>query len=194
MKKKYVFLIITIVLILLLIPIIVIILLVNLFKVGFQERTNEPQSTSCNITGNILVDRNEYDSAKYVIDSLFNALEAKDAKAIKELFSEHAKANASNLDEKIIELINFYPGAESGYKCNSQSHNSYNYGTKIHALDLVILVDSQSFPYRLVVSMCLKDDTDPSKIGVHLIEASIRTSNGFYRRSYDDPPGVYVVN
>ena len=71
-EKEICFLIITIVLILLLIPIIVIIILVNLFKVGSQKRTNEPQSTSCNITGNILVDRNEYDSAKYVIDSMIS--------------------------------------------------------------------------------------------------------------------------
>ena len=151
----------------------------------------------CVIQGTIAVSTKEENTAAMTaINNLFNALESSDEQAIKGLFSEYAINHSRNLDQKIKDLIEFYPGAEGGYDGASVSDESNNYGVKTHSLDLLIDVENQTTPFRLIVSLYMRDDTDPSKIGVHLIEVYIRDDvpNSFKHKGADDPPGIYVLD
>ena len=195
--RNIILLIVTIIVVLVLIPVIVIVLIFNLIK-SAANNNNSANTTSleCNIIGTIAVSsREEKEVADFTIKSIFNALENKDANAIKSLFSDYAKTNSVNLDGKIIELINFYPGAEGGYEGAAASSESNDYGTKTHSLELIIDVENQVPSYRMIVSIYMREDYDPSKIGVHLIEVYYpdQVSKGFKHKNSNSIPGVYVL-
>ena len=103
----------------------------------------------------------------------------------------------SSREEKEVAdfTINFYPGAEGGYEGAAASSESNDYGTKTHSLELIIDVENQVPSYRMIVSIYMQEDYDPSKIGVHLIEVYYpdQVSKGFKHKNSNSIPGVYVL-
>jgi len=60
--------------------------------------------------------RKDYEQADMMMQSIMETLEAQDANALKELFSPYALKHTENLEEKIEELIEFYPGSDEGFE------------------------------------------------------------------------------
>ena len=163
-------------------------------ETGTEEK-QEMGSANSGITGTIAIsDREENEAAEQVVNKLFDALEAGDEAAIKELFSPYAQENAVDLDGGIRKLIAYYPGADGGYTGSSRSSESNNFGKKQHDLNLTLTVTDKGQKYQIRICLIMRDDYDPSKEGVHLIEA-IREEekpSGFKWKMKDAVPGVYV--
>ena len=117
----------------------------------------------------------QYDSDQEYATELFEevveALESEDGEAIKELFSPYAIENSENLDEKIEELIEFYPGCNGGYEMVVPTHESIEqYGSKEYII----------YPkYHVIYSM--------------QVMTNEAWTEGFKWRNEEDAPGVYVL-
>ena len=130
---------------------------------GIPPEQNEPVQDipECPIEGKITAStKEEYAAAQYVINTLFNALEAGDKDAIKDLFSEYAINNTENLDSSIEKLIQWYPGAENGYTSSSVTSEGHDRLTRYHALEIKLKVESM-FSYTMKITMYMRNDYDP---------------------------------
>lgn len=70
----------------------------------------------------------EYRSAQREVEFLVDAIERKDAQAIKDKFSPYAKKNIDNLDEKIDRLIEEFPGWSDDYEITDTCERWSNHG------------------------------------------------------------------
>ncbi len=130
-----------------------------------------------------------------MMESIVDALEEQDAEALKELFSPYALEESENLDEKIEELMEFYPGSEGGFEGNCISSRGANYGEIILILrgTYKVIGDNQEYQVRFVVSP--QNDEEPEKTGLHLIQVMTEEAKpeGFKWRNEEDEPGIYVL-
>ena len=208
MNKKVIIGIIVGIVIFFIISSIVIFSILGLFIIGVASSSNTNTNsniittntnvipTSSRVTGTITVSsKEEKEYAKMVIDTLFNALEDKDAQSIKNLFSQYAKNNTYNLDGKINELMNFYPGANGGYESSGITKASKGSGTQTHALELKMTIKNQNSEYEMKINMYIRNDSDSSKIGVNSIEVAIEGKKpaGFKWKTIDSAPGIYLT-
>ena len=161
-----------------------------------EKRTNEneeyPHST---LSGRIAVSsREEQYAAEKATQTLFWALENKDAETIRNMFSPYAQEHAVNLDADIQRLIAYYPGADGEYEGAACTFESNRYGVKEYSMDILLSVNDEGMEYRYSICLYLRNDTDTSKEGVHLIEAirEEEMSSDFFWKEPDDPPGIYV--
>ena len=167
-------------------------------KVQHKTRAEEKQvqkNMGSGITGTIAVsNREEKEAADRVVQELFDALEAGDEATIKGLFSTYAQENAVDLDVTTGKLIAYYPGADGGYTGSSRASEANNFGKKQHDLNLTLTVTDKGQEYQIRICLIMKDDYDPSREGIHLIEI-IREEekpSGFKWKMKDAPPGIYV--
>ena len=161
-----------------------------------KEEMQDMENAGSGITGMIVVgSREEQEAADQTVQELFKALEAGDEKAIRELFSPYARENAADLDEKIRELIAYYPGANGGYTGNSVSTESKRGKQYLHVLDITLTVTNDGQEYQINICLQMKNDFEPSKKGVHSIEIirEEEKSENFKWKEKEDAPGVYVA-
>lgn len=131
-----------------------------------------------------------------LMKSIIEALEDKDEKALKELFSKYAIENTDNLDEKIEELIEFYPGSDGGYTGNATMHKTAEYGDIIKVISTHYKVKDSSQNYKMTITTYVENDIDSDKIGLYSIEVLIPDADydGFKWRDEEDAPGIYIWN
>lgn len=129
-----------------------------------------------------------------MMQSIVDALETQDAEALKELFSPYALEHAENLDEKIEELIEFFPGYKDGFQGKCISKRRTNHGD----VRLILLgtykgiKDNQDYQVRFVTYP--QNDEEPDKIGLYLVEMITEDAEpeGFKWKNENSQPGVYV--
>ncbi len=139
--------------------------------------------------------RSEQEQADTKAKSITDALEAKDAESLKALFSTYAIENAKDLDEKIEELIEFYPGCNGGFEGGCSSRESSDYGVKTKVLNGVYTVTNDNQSYYLIFTIQSRNDKEPEKTGLHLIEVMTEEAmpEGFKWKNQKNDPGVYVL-
>ena len=161
-----------------------------------KEETQDMGVGKSGVTGTIAVSgREEREAAEQVVEKLFRALEAGDEAAIRGLFSPYAIENAADLDGKIREMIDYYPGADGGYTGSCITTNDKDAGKIRQILDIALMVTDEGKDYELVICLQMRNDYEPSMEGVHLIEM-IKVEEepaGFQWKNEDDAPGVYVA-
>ena len=160
------------------------IFLVNLVGCEFKER--EDYLTR--------VERSENEQTDAMMQSVIDALEAQDAEALKSLFSPYALEHAENLDEKIEELMEFYPGCE-GFKGNHITKKGARYGVITLMFDGTYTVTSDSQEYQICFITYPRDDEEPDKIGLYLVHVMTEEAEpeGFKWRNEKSTPGIYVL-
>ena len=164
-------------------------------ETGTEEK-QDMGSTTSEITGTIAAsDREEKEAANQVVKKLFDALETGDENAIRGLFSPYALQNVADLDRKIRELIAYYPGADGGYDGVAISKESKESGKYMHVLEIILTVTNEGQEYGIEICLHMRNDFEPSKEGVHLIEAirEVEKPSGFKWKTKDAAPGVYVA-
>lgn len=136
----------------------------------------------------------ENEAAKSTVEKLIKALDDRDAASVREMFSPYALENSPDLDEKIREMFEYYPGMDEEYECINPSSRSSDYGTVVHIINPVIFAESGGERYDIIICRYLRNDEDPSMEGVHLVEIIKEKDKpeGFKRMNEDDMPGVYV--
>lgn len=130
-----------------------------------------------------------------MMQSIIDALETQDKDALKALLSPYALEHAEDLDEKIEELMEFYPGSEGGFDGYNVSKKSANYGVISLMLDGVYDVSSNGEEYEVNFVMYPRNDEEPEKIGLYLIEVMTEEAKpeGFKWKNEEDAPGIYVL-
>lgn len=160
-----------------------------------KEEIQDMGDAKSGVSGSIVVSsREEQEAADQTVHKLFDALEAGDEAAIRNLFSPYALENAVDLEGKIQELIAYYPGADGGYTGASITTEDNDYGKKQHVLDIILTVTDKGQEYQIDICLQMRNDFDPSMEGVHLIEI-IREEEktaDFIWKEKEDAPGVYV--
>lgn len=148
--------------------------------------------------GRTLAKQSESDQeqAAELFDAVTAALEAEDVETIKELFSPYALEHSENLDEKIEELIEFYPGCNGGYEVVVPTHESIRqYGTKEYIICPKYHVTNDGERYDLRLTVYMENDVEPNKEGLYSIQVMTDEAwpEGFKWRDEEDAPGVYVL-
>lgn len=139
--------------------------------------------------------RSDNEQAEETRQSIIDVLEAQDAEGLKALFSKYALENVEDLDEKIEELIAFYPGCNGGFDGMYDTHESTNYGVQTKVLNGTYTVINNDQKYSLNFTIQLRNDEEPEKIGLHLIEVMTEEAmpEGFKCKDEEDAPGIYVL-
>ncbi len=160
-------------------------MLINLVGCEFKER--EDYLTR--------VERSENEQSDAMMQSVIDTLEAQDAEALKSLFSPYALEHAENLDEKIEELIDFYPGSEGGFKGSYFLSKRTHYGVITLTLIGTYTVTNDNKEYKMCLVTCPQDDEEPDKIGLYLIQVMTEEAEpeGFKWKNEDSIPGIYVL-
>lgn len=160
-----------------------------------KEEIQDMENAKSGISGSIVVSsREEQEAADQIVHKLFDALEAGDETAIRNLFSPYALENAANLEGKIRELIAYYPGANGGYQGNAISREKKRGVKYMHVLDIILTVTNKGQEYQIDICLQMRNDFDLSMEGVHLIEIIREEEKGadFIWKDKEDAPGVYV--
>ena len=131
-----------------------------------------------------------------MMQSIVDALDAEDADALKALFSPYAQEEITDLDEKIEELIEYYPGSEGGFEGDCVLERSSDYGVITLMLNgdyEVTYGDGQQYEVNFVTYP--QNDKEPEKIGLYLIEVMTEEAmpEGFKWRNETDDPGIYIM-
>lgn len=143
----------------------------------------------------------EHKSADYVnaqkqAEFLVDAIERKDAKAIKDKFSSYAKSNIDDLDAKIDRLIEEFPGWNDDYELSNTMQRWSNHGkiTYMRTPSYDFEVDGVAYCMRIIYYT--ESDEDKSKLGYYSIQIYERYndeySSGFYMHGVDDDPDILL--
>lgn len=137
-----------------------------------------------------------YRSAEEEVAFLVDAIERKDAQAIKDKFSPYAKSNIDNLDEKIDRLINEFPGWNEDYKVKDTFERWSNHGKITYMLTPSFSFDVGGIAYRMRIIYYTESDEDESKLGYYSIqiyeEFEGEYSSDFYLHGIDDEPDILL--
>lgn len=138
--------------------------------------------------------RTEKEMGDQLMQNILDALEAKDADAIRNLFSDYALEHAENIDERIEELIRFYPGCDE-YAGNVPIHRTAERGEIIYVLMPEYKVTVGDEVYQMCLTTQIENDIEPDKVGLYSIQVMTEEAKpeGFYWRDEMDEPGVYVL-
>ncbi|MCM1288602.1 MAG: DUF5104 domain-containing protein [Clostridium sp.] len=137
-----------------------------------------------------------YKSAEEEIAFLVDAIERKDAQAIKDKFSPYAKSNIDDFDAKIDRLIEEFPGWNEEYKLKDTFQRWSNHGkiTNILTPSYDFVIDDKT--YRMRVIYYKESDEDESKLGYYSIQIYERWNDEYssecYTHGVDDDPDILL--
>lgn len=157
-----------------------------------------------NISGCASGDRGEYlaqtnqtekEQADKMMQSVLDALEAEDADGLKKLFSTYALEHAYDLDGKIEELMEFYPGCSGGYEGNIRSHETTDHGETIYVIMPQYTVTNGEESYQLRLTIYIENSVEDEKLGLYMIQVMTEEAkpDGFKWKDEEDEPGIYVL-
>lgn len=135
------------------------------------------------------------EKANVVMDSLTEALDKRDVESVKELFSKYALENSDNLDGKIEELMDYYPGYDGEYEVTVSSMEHMDRGVGWHALYAMYDLSKGEQSYEIMLTILSREDREPDKIGLYSIQVMTDEAapEGFKWREENDAPGVFVL-
>ena len=133
------------------------------------------------------------------IDEFFAAVDARDAEAVKAMFSPNVQAADEDLDESIQALFDLYPGptedCEMLSPVGSSQHKEYGRTTMVNV--------HNSFPvvcggvnYYCSFSYVTKDEDDPGSVGLKRVVLSTEAAKchpDYYQNAQDIGDGLTVV-
>lgn len=138
----------------------------------------------------------EYRSAQREVEFLVDAIERKDAQAIKDKFSPYAKKNIDDLDEKIDRLINEFPGWNDDYEITDTCERWSNHGKITYMLTPHFDFNANGTEYRMRIIYYAESDEDKSKLGYYSIQIIERNnteySSSCYMHGVDDEPDILL--
>ena len=137
----------------------------------------------------------KHEKSKELFEIITAALEVEDSEAIKTLFSPYALENSENLEEKIQELIEFYPGRNGGYEVWYRTHETTNRGVKECVVAAIFEITNDDEIYRMRITTYTENDVDQDKEGVYMIQVMTKEAEpeGFKWKTETSAPGVYVL-
>ncbi|MCM1046980.1 MAG: DUF5104 domain-containing protein [Clostridiales bacterium] len=137
-----------------------------------------------------------YADAQDTIAFLIDAIDRKDADAIKDMFSPYAVSKIDNFDEKIDRFIDEFPGWNEDYELSDTFQRWSNHGkiTNILTPSYDFVIDDKI--YRMRIIYYKKSDEDESKLGWYSLQIWERYNDsytdGCYMHGVDDEPDILL--
>ena len=135
-----------------------------------------------------------------MMEDIAAALDVGDADALKSLFSKTALEEATDIDQQISDLLEFYQGKKQSFEGDASSSTHTKYGEDIEKeLKGKYKLITEETTYEIGYQYNVIDKENPDKEGLIsfeiVTEAEYRRqvdSNGYYKWQYANNPGIYV--
>ncbi|MCM1261129.1 MAG: DUF5104 domain-containing protein [Butyrivibrio sp.] len=137
-----------------------------------------------------------YADAQDTIAFLLDAIDRKDADAIKDMFSPYAVSKIDNFEEKVDRLIEEFPGWNEDYELSDTFERWSNHGkiTNILTPSYDFTVDDKTYCLRIIYYK--KSDEDESKLGWYSLQLfdfpATGYSDGFYMHGVNQEPDIML--
>lgn len=128
--------------------------------------------TSCSIGNSnmrkMFFARNNNQIANEQLEALLEAIQSKNAQAVKELFSDNAWAESGNMEKSILVLFDYFQGELVSYKswAGPSVHATKNHGEYWKSYDCTYDFETTQDKYRLAMEIITVDTTDADNIGI----------------------------
>ncbi|MCM1526790.1 MAG: DUF5104 domain-containing protein [Bacteroides sp.] len=111
-----------------------------------------------------------YADAQTTIEFLIDAVDRKDAQAIKDMFSPYAKDNIDHFDEKVDRFIEEFPGWTGDYELSDTFERWSNHGkiTNMLTPSYNFVIDGKTYCMRIIYYK--ESDEDESKLGWYSLQ------------------------
>ena len=162
-------------------------------KISEETQTNDKQTTEKDGQD---MKNPVYESAQEEFAFLVDAIERKDAQAIKARFSPYAVEHISDLDAKIDRLIAEFPGWSEGGEVSDTFERWSNHGkvTYIMTPSYDYSVDGKGYCIRIVYYT--ESDEDETKLGWYSVQLfefpNPDYSDKFYMHGVKDEPDILL--
>lgn len=146
----------------------------------------------------------EEELLQQAVDDFFQAVDARDAERIKEMFASNVREESSDLDEMLERLFAFYPGPTDNCELNGEPSGDYttDYGVRTKTIHNWFAVVSGDINYYCRITYTYRDDVDKDNVGIRqvtLISEKVMCSEDFKWPEEDgiqvieDAPGDYMT-
>jgi len=142
--------------------------------------------------------RNNNQIANEQLEALLEAIQSKNAQAVKELFSDNAWAESGNMEKSILVLFDYFQGELVSYKswAGPSVHATKNHGEYWKSYDCTYDFETSKDKYRLAMEIVTVDTTDADNIGIrslYIIRFEDDTDqNCAYRGDGEHTPGINI--
>lgn len=141
----------------------------------------------------------EQQIADQMMEDIATALDAGDADGLKSLFSKTALEEATDIDQQISALLNFYQGKKQSFEGDASSSTHTKYGEDIEKQFIgqyLLITDNES--YRVIYDYKVIDKDNPDAEGLSQLE--IVPDELYQKDDFDfllgnegyEGPGVYM--
>ena len=141
----------------------------------------------------------EDEIADQMMEDIVAALDARDADALRALFSEVALEEATDIDQQISDLLMFYEGKVESFKGLNSSSNDIEHGKNVKKQIIghyKLTTDKET--YRVMYDYNVIDKENPNEVGLSQLE--ILTDEIYQRDDFNylsgsegyEGPGVYI--
>ena len=142
--------------------------------------------------------RNNKQIANEQLEALLEAIQSKNAQAVKELFSDNAWAESGNMEKSILVLFDYFQGELVSYKswAGPSVHATKNHGEYWKSYDCTYDFETTQDKYRLAMEIITVDTTDADNIGIrslYIIRFEDDTRPNFaYWGDGEHTPGINI--
>lgn len=125
----------------------------------------------------------EQQIADNVMEEVSQALDAKDADALKEMYSKKTRDEDTKLEQQILDLIDFYKGKKKSYEGHIFSSNTKEKGVNVEKLIKGMYeLHTDSEDYRVYFKYKPVDEKNIDEVGLSSIELITETA---YQKAVD---------
>jgi len=142
--------------------------------------------------------RNNKQIANEQLEALLEAIQSKNAQAVKELFSDNAWAESGNMEKSILVLFDYFQGELVSYKswAGPSVHATKNHGEYWKSYDCTYDFETTQDKYRLAMEIITVDTADADNIGIrslYIIRFEDDTRPNFaYWGDGEHTPGINI--
>ena len=133
--------------------------------------------------------------ADLMMEEIVEALDNKDAEALKSLFSEAALKEAKDLDQQIADLMDFYQGKMTQFFGGAGCDSHMKYGQEVEKEltgHYVLITDKEEYDIEYEYKPIDKYNGDQRGLILMEIVTDATFQKDGFMWEYPDTPGVYV--
>lgn len=138
----------------------------------------------------------EQQMADQMMEDIATALDNGDADALKELFSEAALEEATDIDQQISGVLQFYQGKKQSFEGDASSDTYTKYGEDIEK-ELTgyyeLTTDKEIYKICYIYRVIDKEDSAEEGLSkLEIVKKSLHEQEDFHWQFYTSEPGVYM--
>lgn len=131
------------------------------------------------------------------IEKVVKAVNSKDKKTLKSLFSETVKDDSEDFDKDVDDLFAFLDGKIQSWEdpTGPGSEEEYDYGVEKRILFSRVYFTTDKNKYELFITECIVNEENPDEIGIQSMEIIYSEDASKYMElEYEEKVGIKVYN